>query len=142
MYDITEEFGYNVMFNMYWKQSGVKLIVNPLRTDSDVISMLGTMPTQKQLHVYLEEIVPETEGVDTTGAIPNERLEVEEEDDVGEDEDYVVDEVEQTDSDSGFEDNDNDMTDEIRVEEVNYETIMLEIEFVSMERKQKRMSHI
>ncbi|KAK8691671.1 hypothetical protein V6N13_075171 [Hibiscus sabdariffa] len=117
MYDIAEELGYNGMFNMYWKQPGVKLIVKPLRTDSDVISMLGTMPKHKQLHVYLEEIVPEIEGVDITGAIPNENLETEEEDDkeeddVEEDEDYVVDEVEETDSDSGFENSDNDMPDE------------------------------
>ncbi|KAK8636511.1 hypothetical protein V6N13_124257 [Hibiscus sabdariffa] len=117
------------MFNLYWKQSSVKLIAKPLRTDSDVISMLGTMPTQKQLYVYLEEIVPETEGVDTTGVIPNENLEIEEEDDVEEDEDYVVDEVEQIDNDSGFEDSDNDMPDEVRVEEVDYGTLMMEMEF-------------
>ncbi|KAK8670251.1 hypothetical protein V6N13_105009 [Hibiscus sabdariffa] len=51
------------------------------------------------------------------------------EDDVEEDEDYVVDEVEQTNSDSGFEDSDNDMPDEVRVEEVDYETLMMEMEF-------------
>ncbi|KAK8646817.1 hypothetical protein V6N13_120587 [Hibiscus sabdariffa] len=135
MYDIAEEVGYNGMFNMYWKQPGVKLIVKPLRTDSDVLSMLGTMPKQKQLHVYLEEIVPEIEGVDITGAIPNENLETEKEDDeeddddVEEDEDYVVDEVEETDSDSGFENSDNDMPDEVCVEEVDYETLMMEMEF-------------
>ncbi|KAK8675769.1 hypothetical protein V6N13_033832 [Hibiscus sabdariffa] len=134
MYDIAEEVGYNGMFNMYWKQPGVKLIVKPLRTYSEVISMLGTMPKQKQLHVYLEEIVPEIEGVDIIGAIPNENLETkeeddEEEDDVEEDEDYVVDEVEETDSDSGFENSDNDMPDEVCVEEVDYETLMMEMEF-------------
>ncbi|KAK8661611.1 hypothetical protein V6N13_091209 [Hibiscus sabdariffa] len=134
MYDIAEEVGYNGMFNMYWKQPGVKLIAKPLRIDSDVISMLATMPKQKQLHVYLEEIVPEIEGVDITGAIPNENLETEEEDDeeeddVEEDEDYVVDEVEETDNDSGFENSDNDMPNEVCVEEVDYETLMMEMEF-------------
>ncbi|KAK8629722.1 hypothetical protein V6N13_078552 [Hibiscus sabdariffa] len=97
------------------------------------------MPKQKQLHVYLEEIVPEIEGVDITGAIPNENLKTEEEDDVEEDEDYVVDEVEETDSDSGFENSDNDMPDEVCVEEVDYETLMMEMEFG---KEKKRMSHI
>ncbi|KAL4325824.1 hypothetical protein GQ457_11G025620 [Hibiscus cannabinus] len=50
-------------------------------------------------------------------------------DDVEEDEDYVVDEVEETDSDSGFENSDNDMPDEVCVEEVDYETLMMEMEF-------------
>ncbi|KAL4301979.1 hypothetical protein GQ457_10G008100 [Hibiscus cannabinus] len=92
MYDITEELGYNGMFNLYWKQLDVKLIVKPLRIDSDVIK-------------------------------------IEEYDAVEEDEDYVVDEVEQTKSDSGFEDNDKDMNDEVQVQEVDYEVLMMELEF-------------
>ncbi|KAK8613087.1 hypothetical protein V6N13_104409 [Hibiscus sabdariffa] len=84
------------------------------------------MPKQKQLDMYLEEIVLETGGVDITGAIPTENLEIEEEE-----ENYVVDEVEETDSDSdsGFEISDNDMLDEVRVEEVDYETLMMKMEF-------------
>ncbi|KAK8700562.1 hypothetical protein V6N13_018956 [Hibiscus sabdariffa] len=51
---------------------------------------------------------------DIAEELGNENLEIEEDDAVEEDEGYVVDGVEQTGSDSGFEDSDKDMNDEVQ----------------------------
>ncbi|KAE8735657.1 hypothetical protein F3Y22_tig00000340pilonHSYRG01097 [Hibiscus syriacus] len=55
MYDIMEELGYSGLWHLFWKQSGHKFTVKPLRTDCDIISMLEDMPRNRHIHLYLEE---------------------------------------------------------------------------------------
>ncbi|XP_039039206.1 uncharacterized protein LOC120177009 [Hibiscus syriacus] len=55
MYDIVEELGYSGLWHLFWKQSGHKFTVKPLRTDCDIISMLEDMPRNRHIHLYLEE---------------------------------------------------------------------------------------
>ncbi|KAL4362749.1 hypothetical protein GQ457_04G007640 [Hibiscus cannabinus] len=59
VYDMVKELGYNSPQEIYWQSPGGVLSVNPLKTDSDVLSMLATMPRNKYAHVYLQEIVDE-----------------------------------------------------------------------------------
>ncbi|KAK8655994.1 hypothetical protein V6N13_108556 [Hibiscus sabdariffa] len=60
MYDIIEELGYGGKYKLYWKHPGMSFNVKHLRTNTDVIAMLACMPRNKQLHVYLEEDVGES----------------------------------------------------------------------------------
>ncbi|KAL4346539.1 hypothetical protein GQ457_17G009030 [Hibiscus cannabinus] len=58
VYDMVE-LGYNSPQEIYWQSPGGVLSANPLKTDSDVLFMLATMPRNKYAHVYLQEIVDE-----------------------------------------------------------------------------------
>ncbi|GMI76239.1 hypothetical protein HRI_001293200 [Hibiscus trionum] len=55
--DMIRELGYSTPHDIYWQKSGGVLKVSPLKSDSDVLSMLAALPRQKYVHVYLEEIV-------------------------------------------------------------------------------------
>ncbi|KAK8618023.1 hypothetical protein V6N13_080922 [Hibiscus sabdariffa] len=59
IYDMVKELGYNSPQEIYWQSPAGVLSVNPLKTDSDVLSMLATMPRNKYANVYLQEIVDE-----------------------------------------------------------------------------------
>ncbi|KAL4341483.1 hypothetical protein GQ457_08G028060 [Hibiscus cannabinus] len=59
VFDMVKELGYNSPQEIYWQSPSGVLNVNPLKTDSDVLSMLATMPRNKYAHVYLQEIVDE-----------------------------------------------------------------------------------
>ncbi|KAL4304601.1 hypothetical protein GQ457_10G004540 [Hibiscus cannabinus] len=59
VYDMVKELGYNSPQEIYWQSPGGVLSDNPLKTDSDVLSMLATMPKNKYAHVYLQEILDE-----------------------------------------------------------------------------------
>ncbi|KAK8614013.1 hypothetical protein V6N13_122392 [Hibiscus sabdariffa] len=94
VYDMVKDLGYNSPQEIYWQSPGGVLSVNPLKTDSDVLSMLATMPRNKNVETELPidaETVRNTESED-------------------EDTDYVGSESEQ--SDSPFEDSDNDLVDD------------------------------
>ncbi|KAK8661912.1 hypothetical protein V6N13_091500 [Hibiscus sabdariffa] len=60
MFDIVEELGYGGKYKLYWKHPGRSFNVKHLRTYTDVIAMLACMPRNKQLHVYLEEDIRES----------------------------------------------------------------------------------
>ncbi|KAK8670857.1 hypothetical protein V6N13_037471 [Hibiscus sabdariffa] len=70
MYDIIEELGYGGKYKLYWKHPGRSFNVKHLRTDNDVIAMLACMPRNKQLHVYLEEDVGESNETIRTNSNP------------------------------------------------------------------------
>ncbi|KAK8694360.1 hypothetical protein V6N13_071914 [Hibiscus sabdariffa] len=120
VYDMVRELGYNRPQEIYWQSPCGVLSVNPLKTDSDVLSMLATMPRNKYAHVYLQEIVGEqlpdsnaeiSEHVETVmneetvrnveTELPNDvetvrNIESEQSDSEDEDTDYVGSEIEQS----------------------------------------------
>ncbi|KAL4347998.1 hypothetical protein GQ457_17G020520 [Hibiscus cannabinus] len=57
IHDMIKELGYATPYNLYWQKSWGILKVSPLRTDSDMLTMLGSLPRQKYIHVYIEENV-------------------------------------------------------------------------------------
>ncbi|KAL4290832.1 hypothetical protein GQ457_14G019500 [Hibiscus cannabinus] len=57
IHDMIKELGYATPYNLYWQKPGGILKVSPLRTDSDMLTMLGALPRQKYIHVYIEENV-------------------------------------------------------------------------------------
>ncbi|KAL4369679.1 hypothetical protein GQ457_05G019940 [Hibiscus cannabinus] len=57
LYDMVKELGYTTLHNMYWKQPWGMLRITPLKTEIDVLSMLGCLPRNKYVHVYIEESV-------------------------------------------------------------------------------------
>ncbi|KAK8626734.1 hypothetical protein V6N13_134366 [Hibiscus sabdariffa] len=129
MYDIVDELGVFGKYTLYWKHPGGSLNVKHLRTDSDILLMLNSLPRNRQLHVFLEEDVEpitrtdsdiRSKGVEPVTIETHIRTEVvepitrtdirtESEDD-SEDSDYVA--VDSSDGDSGFEESEIDMSDE------------------------------
>ncbi|KAL4335956.1 hypothetical protein GQ457_07G018510 [Hibiscus cannabinus] len=57
IHDMIKELGYATPYNLYWQKPWGILKVSPLRTDSDMLTMLGALPRQKYIHVYIEENV-------------------------------------------------------------------------------------
>ncbi|KAL4348850.1 hypothetical protein GQ457_17G019440 [Hibiscus cannabinus] len=57
IHDMIKELGYATPYNLYWQKPGGILKVSPLRIDSDMLTMLGALPRQKYIHVYIEENV-------------------------------------------------------------------------------------
>ncbi|KAK8714515.1 hypothetical protein V6N13_149705 [Hibiscus sabdariffa] len=57
IHEMIKELGYATPYNLYWQKPGGILKVSPLRTDSDMLTMLGALPRQKYIHVYIEENV-------------------------------------------------------------------------------------
>ncbi|KAL4333847.1 hypothetical protein GQ457_07G010930 [Hibiscus cannabinus] len=55
--DMVKELGYTTPHNMYWKQPWGMLKITPLKTEFDMLSMLGCLPRNKYVHVYIEENV-------------------------------------------------------------------------------------
>ncbi|KAK8538974.1 hypothetical protein V6N13_082750 [Hibiscus sabdariffa] len=101
MYDIVEELGVSSNYTLYWKQPGGSLNVKHLRTDCDILLMNELdQPVRTNTDIRTESVEPVTTYTDV-------RTELE---DDSEDSDYVV--VDSTYSDSGFEESDNDKTDE------------------------------
>ncbi|KAK8621821.1 hypothetical protein V6N13_081252 [Hibiscus sabdariffa] len=129
MYDIVEELGVSGNYTLYWKHPGGSLNVKHLRTDSDILLMVNSLPRHRQLHVFLEEEVEhiiwtdsdiKTDGVEpvttethirTEAVEPITRTDIRtESEDDSEDLDFVV--VDSRDGDSGFEESEIDMSDE------------------------------
>ncbi|KAK8672656.1 hypothetical protein V6N13_111021 [Hibiscus sabdariffa] len=53
--DMIKELGFATPYNLYWQKPGGILKVSPMRTDSGVLAMLGALPRQKCIHVYIED---------------------------------------------------------------------------------------
>ncbi|KAL4386600.1 hypothetical protein GQ457_09G006940 [Hibiscus cannabinus] len=57
IYDMIKELGYVVPHEIFWQEPGDRLKVNLLTTDNDVLTMLDSMPRNKYVHVYIQEVV-------------------------------------------------------------------------------------
>ncbi|KAK8618216.1 hypothetical protein V6N13_132217 [Hibiscus sabdariffa] len=118
MYDIIEELGYGGKYKLYWKHPGRRFNVKHLRTDTDVIAMLACMPRNKQLHVYLEEDVGESNETVRTNSNPPVRTDsnppIRTEEPVRTEEPKTISSDEDSDyvADSGFEDSEDAGSDE------------------------------
>ncbi|KAL4355209.1 hypothetical protein GQ457_06G006110 [Hibiscus cannabinus] len=57
IYDMIKELRYVVPHEIFWQEPGDRLKVNLLTTDNDVLTMLDSMPRNKYVHVYIQEVV-------------------------------------------------------------------------------------
>ncbi|KAK8616093.1 hypothetical protein V6N13_017657 [Hibiscus sabdariffa] len=108
--DMVKELGYTTPHNMYWKQPWGMLKITPLKTEIDVLSMLGCLPRNKYVHVYIEENVRQNDATENNSEPAW----------IDEDETFWFDDVDIIDSasdnqdsdyDSLLEDSDNDLAD-------------------------------
>ncbi|KAK8683943.1 hypothetical protein V6N13_039986 [Hibiscus sabdariffa] len=62
--NMVKELGYTTPHNMYWKQPWGMLRITLLKTEIDVLSMLGCLPRNKYVHVYIEENVRQKDAIE------------------------------------------------------------------------------
>ncbi|KAK8697732.1 hypothetical protein V6N13_113870 [Hibiscus sabdariffa] len=115
MYGIVDGLEFSDRYVLYQRQAEKNFRVKNLRTNTDVIAMVQDMTKNRHIHVYLEEEVTETDT--TTKEVTKEYIEeTEKHDDSGSEEDpnYVAedDNSESENFCSGFEDSENDDSDQ------------------------------
>ncbi|KAK8655674.1 hypothetical protein V6N13_108246 [Hibiscus sabdariffa] len=119
--DMLKELGYTTLHNMYWKQPGGMLRITPLKPEIDVLSMLGCLPRNKYVHVYIEENVRQNDAIENnleTAWIDEDEIIwggecVRNDGSASDDEEleYIAFDNQDSDSDSSLEDSENDLAD-------------------------------
>ncbi|KAE8679069.1 hypothetical protein F3Y22_tig00111402pilonHSYRG00764 [Hibiscus syriacus] len=54
--DMITKLGISYSLNIFWQVSNIPLEVKPLLTDSDILEMLRVLPSDHNIHIYLEGI--------------------------------------------------------------------------------------